>query len=141
MQPNPVSAVKALCARFCIRTLKLMAAVAFGSWLFCMGGKPDLYVIHMRDSKSSRKGCGQPPHRAGSSPFVASLRSSSRLVRIQLSSSVAPVRSECGAGEDAAVVEVSATWAGVDLGGGGFGSYCWPRHHMGHFASLAGWGS
>jgi len=101
MHPNPESDVKALWAKFCILTLKLMAAAALRSWLFCIGEKPDRYVIHALDSKSSRKSCGQPPYWSGSSPPLgASLPlESSVLVRIQLSSSVPPDRSVCGAGD------------------------------------------
>lgn len=143
MHPNPVSDVKALCARFCTRTMKLIADVALRSELLCMGEKPERYVIQMRDSKSSRKGCGQPPYCLGSSPFAASFRcASSRLVRIQLSSSVLPVRSTCGVGEGEAAGGAFAASLGAGFGdGGGLGSYCWPRHHMGELPSLLGRGS
>lgn len=143
MHPNPVSDVKALCVRFCIRTMKLIADVALRSELLCMGEKPERYVIQMRDSKSSRKGCGHPPYCRGSSPFAASFRcASSRLVRIQLSSSEGAVRSTCGVGEGDAAGGVLA--ASLDAGfgdGGGFGSYCSPRHQMGELPSLLGSGS
>jgi len=143
MQPKPVSDVKALCARFCTRTMKLIADVAFRSELLCMGEKPERYVIHRRDSKSSRKGCGQPPYCLGSSPFAASFpRASSKLVRIQLSSSVPPARSVCGAGKGEAAGGVFTVSLGAGFGdGGGLGSYCRPRHHMGELPSLLGRGS
>lgn len=139
MHPNPASDVKALWVRFCIRTLKLIAAVALGSWLFCIGAKPERYVIHIRVSKSSRKVCGQPPYCLGSSPFAASLRSdSSKLVRIQLSSSVPPARSAWAA-EEAVEAALDAS-AGVALGGGSFGSYCSPKHHIAASESFVGSG-
>jgi hypothetical protein len=143
MHPKPVSEEKALCARFCTRTMKLMAEVAFRSELLCIGEKPERYVIQMRDSKSSRKGCGQPPYCRGSSPFVASFwRVSSRLVRIQLSSSAPPVRSTCGVDEGETSAGVFAALPGAGLVEGvGLGSYCWPRHHMGALPSLLGKGS
>jgi hypothetical protein len=142
MQPNPVSDVKAPCANVCIRTRNVMAAVALGSWLFWMGAKPERYVIQMRDSKSSRNGVGQPRSRARPSPFAASLRSdSSRLVRIQLSSSVPGVRSTLGGGEAASGVLEAAL-------GVGFGGVCFclevywrPRHQTGASESLVGSGS
>lgn len=154
MHPKPESEVKALCARFCIRTLKLMAAVALRSWLFWMGEKPERYVIHGRDSKSSRKGCGQPPYWSGSSPpFGASLPAdSSALVRIQLSSSVRPGRSAGGASDGVG----AGTGVGVGVGvggallvdgtddgfdGGALESYRRPRHHISSSLALVGRGS
>jgi hypothetical protein len=143
MHPKPVSDVKALCARFCTRTMKLIADVALRSELLCIGEKPERYVIHMRDSKSSRKSCGQPPYCRGSTPLAASFRcASSKLVRIQLSSSVAPARSVCGVGEGEAAGGVLAASpdAGFE-GGGSLGSYCCPKHHIGELPSLLGSGS
>lgn len=142
MHPKPESDVKALCAKFCIRTLKLMAAVALRSWLFWMGEKPERYVIHGRDSKSSRKGCGQPPYWSGSSPpFGASFPAdSSALVRIQLSSSLRPCRSVGGAGEGTERA-LLAGGAGTGLDGGALGSYRRPRHHISSSLGLVGRGS
>ena len=111
-----------------------------------MGSKPDRYVIHIRDSKSSRKECGQPPYCAGSSPFGDSFRSDwSKLVFIQLSSSAAPVRSECGADEVIlGAFGVSDAEGFGDGDGDGLrclGSYCRPRHHIGASESFEGRGS
>lgn len=91
-----------------------MAAVALGSKLFLMGEKPERYVIHIRDSKSSRNAQGQSPYCRGSAPLGDSLRSpSSVLVRIQLSSSVAGVGRAAGGEERLVVESESAVVEGV----------------------------
>ena len=62
MQPHPLSLLKpSLSARLRSRTENVMPELAEGSEERGMGGKLDLYVIQIRDSKSSRNGNGQPP--------------------------------------------------------------------------------
>lgn len=62
MQPQPVSVLKpSRSVKLRRRTEKVIPVLAAGSWERGMGGKLDLYVIQIRDSKSSRNGWGQPP--------------------------------------------------------------------------------
>ena len=62
IQPQPVSLLKpSRSARLRSRTAKVIEEVALGSWERGIGGKFDLYVIHILDSKSSKKVDGQPP--------------------------------------------------------------------------------
>lgn len=62
MQPQPVSLVKpSFSVRLRRRTVKVMLVETEGSCERGIGGKLFLYVIHIRDSKSSMKARGQPP--------------------------------------------------------------------------------
>lgn len=70
MQPQPVSEVKPPSwspNEVFKRIVKERADAALGSGDRGIMGKPVLYVIHTRDSKSSRKAGGQPPSCPGSS--------------------------------------------------------------------------
>lgn len=70
MQPQPVSDVKPPSwspNEVFKRIVKERADAALGSGDRGIMGKPVLYVIHTRDSKSSRKAGGQPPSCPGSS--------------------------------------------------------------------------
>ena len=67
IHPHPVSLVNpSLSANDLIRTDHDMPAEAPGSVERGIDGKPDLYDIHIFDSKSSRNADGQPPSTARS---------------------------------------------------------------------------
>jgi hypothetical protein len=120
-----------------------MDEVALGSWERGMGGKFDLYVIHILDSKSSRNADGQPPSADslfidGTSP--STIDASSKLLLVGgteagdsgLVDTVEAVVSEGGweSAEDDAISTISP-WSVVKTGVGGGVVYCCPRHQIG----------
>jgi hypothetical protein len=86
--------------------VKLMAAVALESCALAMGGKFERYVSHIRDSKSSRNGAGQPPSSLWSS-FRASAFGASAPASFS-TWTVSPVRlSSSGIGSEARDAELA----------------------------------
>lgn len=73
MHPHPLSEENPL---WSLKLFSLIvndkAAEAFGSVERCIVSKPERYVIHNRDSKSSRNVVGHPPDSASSSSSYAS---------------------------------------------------------------------
>ena len=73
MQPHPLSEENPL---WSLKLFSLIvndkAAEAFGSVDRWITSKPDRYVIHNRDSKSSRNAAGQPPNSVSSYSSYAS---------------------------------------------------------------------
>lgn len=69
IQPHPLSEAKPLWSlNWVLRRMeKDRAESAFGSCDLVMGSNSDRYVIHILDSKSSRKAGGHPPSRGASS--------------------------------------------------------------------------
>lgn len=74
IQPQPVSLVKpCVSPRFRSRTDSVILENAAGSVDFGIAGKPDLYVKHSFDSKSSRNAVGHPSSEVLSPAWLASM--------------------------------------------------------------------
>jgi hypothetical protein len=144
IQPHPVSLLKpSRSARLRSRTAKVMDELALGSWERGIGGKLDRYVIHILDSKSSRKADGQPP--SADSLFIdgispSTIDASSKLLLVGgleaedwgLVDTVEAVVSDGGASpaEEDAISTISP-WSVVKTGFGGGVMYSCPRHQIG----------
>jgi hypothetical protein len=152
IHPHPVSEVKpSFSASVRNRTAKLIVDDAFGSWDRGIGGKFERYVIHILDSKSSRKGAGHPPSSSFSPSWFSkgvtwsySFRSGSSAEELRLVGAV-EVSEDCdteSAGGEGASVFEGEVWRFEVDGGCGLLSYLVPRSQMGPSAgSLRGAGS
>lgn len=144
IQPQPLSLLKpSRSARLRSRTAKVIEEVALGSWERGIGGKFDLYVIHILDSKSSRKRDGQPPSAHslssdGTSP--STIDASSKLLLVGgteagdsgLVDTVEAVVSEGGLEvTDGDAISTMSPWSVVETTLGGGEMYSRPRHQIG----------
>jgi hypothetical protein len=134
MQPHPVSLVKPSACPNCVRsrTVNVRALPALGSCDLGIEGKPDLYVIHTRDSKSSKNSEGQP----ASSPCSSLAASATACLSTMTGGSFTRLSSSHTeeVGSDTCVAEL-AIKEGEELAeemtGACWLSYLRPRHQMG----------